>query len=730
MQVLSSSEDEKVVSYDTKVNIDAILRCLELFTKLFHQHYSTEALISGLPLDPSVSELKIFSIGSSKSLFSRAADRAGLKSTLVKKEIQSFIPIQLPFIALLQNNNACIVEQFNEDQTQLKLIFADDEMGTESWISVDAFSQQYLGFGFLLKKAYQRPDDKHSHIHRHHRHWFFDTLKMSSKIYSDVLVGTLLVNLFVLATPLFTMNVYDRVIPNNAQETLMVFTIGVLFVYILDAFLKYGRTYLLEIAAKKSDVIMSSMIFEKVLDLKLDQHPQSIGSFASNLKEFDSIRSFFTNATLATLIDMPFAIIFLAVIYYIGGMIVLIPLLTIVLIILYALLIRKPLARSIESSYEASAKKNGVLIEALQNIETIKTHNASSSIQYRWEESVGEIAQKGLKSRLLSSSIPTVTGLLVQINTVLIVFYGVFLIQEFELTMGGLIAVVILTSRTVAPMGQAAGLITAYEDAKTAFMTLEDVMNKPQERPLAKEFIDMPHIRGKIEFRHVSFSYPQSDKVALDDVSFIIEPGESVGIIGRIGSGKSTLEKLILGLYEPSAGSILIDDIEIGQIDPVQLRRAIGYVPQEVTLFKGTVKENITLKTPYISDDALIRASHISGALEFIQQHPLGFAMPISERQQGLSGGQRQSVAIAQALVAPSAMLLFDEPTNAMDQLSEQRVIKNLKPQIEEKTFFLVTQKMDLLPLVQRVVVMHHGKVFLDGQRDDVIKSLQGGSNA
>ena len=299
------------------------------------------------------------------------------------------------------------------------------------------------------------------------------------RIYLDCILASILINLFVLATPLFTMNVYDRVIPNNAQETLLVFTIGVIIVFLLDASLKFLRTYFLEIAGKKSDIIMSSIIFEKVLDLQMHAHPKSVGSFANNLKSFDSIRGFLTNATLSVLIDFPFAILFLAVIFYISGILVLVPIVIILILVIYALMIKKPLQNSIESTYEASATKNGILIEALQNIETIKAQGLAGNIQYQWEESTGEIANKSLKSRIISSSIPTITGLLVGLNTVLIIVFGVYLIQEFELTMGGLIATMILSGRAIAPMGQIVGLITNYEDTKTSYKMLDEIVNKP-----------------------------------------------------------------------------------------------------------------------------------------------------------------------------------------------------------------------------------------------------------
>ena len=704
---------------------DTLLESLVLYTRLFHKPFSSESLLSGLPISSNLTNQILFSKTNSKSLFSRAALRAGLKTTIIEKPIKNILSLQLPVILILSNENSCILESFNEDKTKAKIIFAADEP-LEEWIEIDKLEDEYLGFAFMLKKVYEyeHENGKKTLDLSNQKHWFWSTLGFSRKIYFDCILASILINLFVLATPLFTMNVYDRVIPNNAQETLLVFTIGIVVVFLLDASLKFLRTYFLEMAGKKSDIIMSSIIFEKILDLQMHAHPKSVGSFANNIKSFDSIRGFLTNATLSILIDFPFAILFLAVIFYLSGVLVLVPISIIFIIVIYALMIKKPLQISIESTYEASAKKNGILIEALQNIETIKAQGLAGNIQFNWEESTGEIANKSLKSKLISSSIPTITSLLVGLNTVLIIVFGVFLIQKFELTMGGLIATMILSGRAIAPMGQIVGLITNFEDAKTSFKMLDDIVNKPLERPIAREFVKRPSLKGNIEFRNVSFKYPESEAYALKDVSFTIKEGEKVAFIGRIGSGKSTIAKLILKLYEPQEGSILIDGIDISQIDPADLRKKISYVPQDIHLFRNTIKNNILGSYKFVDDEWMIKCSKISGTDEFVKLHPVGYDMPIGERGAGLSGGQRQSVGIARALINDSNIWLFDEPTNAMDQTSESYILNSLKEKIDEKTLLLVTQKMDMLDLVSRVIVMNQGEKVLDGDKLEIIKRL------
>ena len=709
------------------LRMDSLLDCLVLYTKLYHKPFSAEALTAGLPIELGKESPELFSIKSSKGLFSRAAERAGLKSSIIKRPLQQISKLQLPMIILLSNQGACILDSFNEDRTEAKIIMPAEE-AVEQWVDFQDLEDEYIGYGFMIKKAFEYTDQNTRTLQLEQKHWFWSTIKLSLETYKDVLIASLLINLFVLASPLFTMNVYDRVIPNNATETLWVFAIGVSIAYGLDTFLKFTRTYLLEMAAKKSDVIMSSIVFEKVLNLKLANHPASVGSFANNLKDFDAVRSFLTNATMAALIDLPFTIIFLAVVGYIGGPIVLIPMITMIFILGYAFFIKQPLRTSIQSTHEASAKKSSILIETLSNIETIKSLGTTSLAQWQWEEATGEIANRGLKSRLLSASIPTVTQFLIQMNTVIVVVYGAYLIKDFNLTMGGLIAIITLTGRILAPLSQVTGLMTNYEDTKTSYETINEIISRPSERPAGKKFLETPAFTGTIEFRDVTFSYPDTDVQVLKNVSFTINPGERVAFLGKIGSGKSTIQKLILGLYEPDSGQILIDGIDLKQIDPADLRKNIGYVSQDIMLFRGTLKENLTYRATYATDGAMLKAAQISTTADFVNKHPKGYELPIGERGMGLSGGQRQSIGVARAFLLDSPIMLMDEPSNAMDQITEAKLLNNLQTALKNKTALIVTQKMGILNIVERVIVLDNGQIIVDAQKEEALKKLQGGN--
>ena len=704
---------------------DELLQCLVIFTKLHNNPYSADALTIGLPVKDG-EEIELFSLKSSKSLFSRAASRAGFASTLVRKDLDQISPLVLPCILMLRGKKACILQSFSEDKKMANIITPDLSTGT-STIETSKLKDEYLGYAYYLKREFV-PEDTSSTklIDAGNDHWFWGTLKRSKKIYLDVVVASFIINLFVLASPLFTMNVYDRVVPNNAVETLWVLALGVSVVYGIDLFLKFVRSYFLEIAGKKSDIIMSSILFERVMDMKFSNKPKSVGSFASNLKEFDTVRNFFSSASLAAIVDLPFALIFLIVTYFIGSYLVLVPIVIMIAILCYTFFIKDPLQNAIKSTFEASAMKNGILIESLSSLETIKTLGASGHVQWNWEEATGEIANRSIKSKIITTSITTVTSFLVQLNTIAIIVLGVYMIQDTHLTMGGLIAAVMLSSRAIAPMGQVASLAANFEQTKTAYQSLSKIMQMPVERPEGKKFVRRNSFEGKIEFKNVSFTYPDTTKGSLDRINFVIQPGEKVGIIGRNGSGKTTLQKIILGLYAPTEGSVLIDGIDINQIDPADLRRNIGYVPQDVVLFKGTVRENIVQKAPYVDDMQIIKAAKISGVDEYVNAHPLGFDMPVFERGDGISGGQRQSIAVARAFLLDSPIILLDEPTNSLDNTVESKLKANLKVNTVNKTMILVTHRTSMLDLVDRLIVMDNGKILLDGPRDEVLARLSG----
>ena len=709
---------------------DPLLECVVIFAKIHNRPISVEALISGLPVKPGADGPELFSIDSPKGLFSRVASRAGFASRLIHRELNQLSRLLLPCILVLRNGNACILESIDRKNKRAQVIFPEIGEG-EEWLELDQLSKEYLGYAFLLKKEFQQDtSSKQTTSADSSGHWFWGTLGKSRDIFASVLLSSILINLFILATPMFTMNVYDKVVPNDAIATLWVLVAGIVTVYIFDTMLRFVRTYLLEIAGKKSDIIMSSIIFSQVLNLKMDQWPPSIGAFASQLREFESIRNFFTASTIATLVDLPFAIIFLLVIYYIGGPMIAVPLIIIALLMLYSFILIRPLKASVEATYEASANKNAHLIETLRTIKTVKALGTSNYAQWVWEESSGTIANRSMRARILSSSITVVTNLMVQFNTIGLIVFGIYRIGDLDLSLGGLIAIVMLASRAVAPMGQIAALITSFEQTKTAFRSLDELMQKEIERPEGKSYVRRPGFEGAIQFRDLDFSYPEASKKSLSGINIKIKPGEHVGIIGKVGSGKTTLMKLIIGLYQGSAGSIAIDDIDINQIDPADLRKNIGYLSQDIELLRGTIRENIAYKDLHVNDERLILAAAVSGVDLFVNQLPQGFDTQVGEDGGFLSGGQKQAIALGRAVLLNEPILILDEPTNSFDNTTESIVKKRLHEYTRDRTLLLVTHKAPMLDLVERLIVMDEGRIVMDGPKEEVLNALKGTQNA
>ncbi|MEW6591095.1 MAG: type I secretion system permease/ATPase, partial [Pseudomonadota bacterium] len=602
------------------------------------------------------------------------------------------------------------------------------ELGeAETTLPRETLAARYAGHAILARPEF-RFDARTPEVGRvKHRHWFWGTLAENAPLYRDVLLAAFMINLFATALPLFTMNVYDRVVPNHAIETLWMLSLGMLIVLVADVVLRTMRGYFIDLAGSRVDVRLSAYIMERVLGLRLENRPLSAGSFAANLRSFETIRDFITSATVTAFIDVPFALIFLIVIGWIAWPLILPIVFGMALLVLFALTIHHKMHELSETTYRAGAMRNATLIESLVGLEAIKALGAEGVMQRKWESSASFLARVSAQLRLLSST--TVNGSMwtQQFVNVAVVVVGVYLIAEGQLTLGGLIASTMLASRAMAPIGQVAGLLTQYHNAATALKSLDDILQQPVERPADSNFVSRQHFSGDIEFKEVDFTYPGQDIAALRNVSLKIRAGERVAILGRVGSGKTTLEKLILGLYQPSAGAVLIDGADLRQLDPAELRRHIGYVPQDVTLFYGSLRDNLTISAPAADDAAVLRAAQIGGILEFVNRHPRGFDMLVGERGESLSGGQRQAVAIARAVINDPPILLMDEPTGSMDHSSEEEIKQRLREFAAGKTLIVITHRTSLLDLVDRIIVIDAGKIVADGPKAQVVEALRQG---
>ena len=695
---------------------DPLAACLAIAARLYGQPVSAEALTAGLPLEEG---------RMTPALAGRAAERAGLTARVMKVALPDINPALLPVILLTEGRNACVLVKQDSEQAHMFLPELPDSVRT---LPLAELAASYSGHAILLGRMQRFQADTPSERLAEKHHWFWGTLRKEARTYSEVALATVIINVFALASPLFFMIVYDRVVPNNAMETLWVLALGLGVVLVFDLLLKLLRGYFIDLAGKRADLALSATLFARVMDLKLDQPRQPVGTLANNLREFESLRDFFTSATLASIIDLPFIFVFLAAIVWIGGLWMMLPVLIAIPIVIGMGLALQPALRDhIRRSFAATEAKYSLVIETLAAIEHVKHLNAAAQLQRKWESLVEFVAKESLTSRLLSSFAINFTGWIQASVSIVVLIVGAYLATEGKLSLGGLIACAIITGRAIAPLTQLAGLFTRYHSAMTALVALNRIMEAPVEREPGKTFVSRPRLDGRIDFRGVTFRYPGQQIDALRELSFSIAPGERVGVVGRMGSGKSTLAKLLVGLHHAQAGNVLVDGIDTRQIDPSDLRRNIGYMPQNVVLFAGTVGQNLKMGAPYTDDAAMLRAVQLVGLDEHINRHPQGFDMPVGERGDALSGGQKQSVALARALLTDPPVILLDEPTAAMDMGSEEQFKARLARVLEGRTLIVVTHRESMLTLVDKLVVVDGGRVVAAGPKADVLQALAQG---
>ncbi|MBK9019131.1 MAG: type I secretion system permease/ATPase [Sulfuritalea sp.] len=702
---------------EDRLHHDPLLDCLVELTRIHGRPSTHAALTAGLPLPAE---------GLTPSLFVRAAQRAGFASKLVRRALDKIDTALLPVILLLKGNEACILLGWDESGSLARLLFPDTGQGAVT-MPREELATRYTGIAIFARPHFRFDQRSPEVVEVTQRHWFWGAILEQLPVYRDIIGAAALINVFALAMPVFTMNIYDRVVPNNAIETLWMLSAGLLLVFGMDYVIRLLRGHFVDLASSRIDLKLSSLIMERVLGMRLAHRPASVGSFAANLRAFETIRDFIASATVTAVIDLPFTVMFLAVMLWISWPLVVFPVLGIVGVLIYSYVIQYKMRELSETTFRASAMRNATLIESLTALETIKANGAEGLMQAKWESTAAFLARTSARLRLLSASAMNGASSISQLVNLMIIIGGVYLIHERWLTMGGLIACTMLAGRAMAPLGQVVGLLMQFENAKTALAGLERTMTTPGERAEESSFVHRPEIHGEIEFRNVSFAYPGHSQEVLRDVSFRIKPGERVVVLGRVGSGKTTLHKLMLGLYQPTEGAVLLDGVDLRQLDPADLRRNVGYVEQDTLLFYGSLRENIALRAPYADDLAVVTAAEVGGLSEFVNRHPEGYDMVIGERGASLSGGQRQGVAIARAMLLDPPVLLLDEPTSSMDFTSENQFKESLKRFMEQKTMVLVTHRVSLIDLAERMIVIDDGKVVKDGPRQEVIESLQAG---
>lgn len=693
---------------------DPLLDGLLTLCSLHHKPASRAMLTTGLPL-PS-QRLSI-------DLLPRAAARAGLQGRVLQRKLEQIPSIALPAMLLLKDARCAVLVGWEGDIARLLLSESD---GGEVRVGRDVLADDYSGRVFFAQPQHKFDVTNGSLIPRA-RSWFRDTLKRSRWLYADAIAASLVINLIALAAPLFVMNVYDRVVPNQATTTLWVLAAGICGAYVFDLLLKGLRSLCLDLAGKKTDLIISATLFERIVGMSMKFRPARVGSFAQNIHEFQGMRDFLTSLTLASLIDLPFTLIILLVIALLGGNLVWIPIIAFPLALGIGHFLQKPLTATLERTMALGAERQSSLIETLAGLDAVKVNNAESERQYQWEQTIGTLSRLELRVKVLSGLAMNITLLIQQLAGVAMIIFGVYQIIDGHLSMGGLVACYMLSGRALGPLAQLSGLLTRYQQAKVTMVSVDQMMELPQERNFDERPFSRQVLQGAIEFRNLDFTYPNQQTLALRGINLVVRPGEKIGIIGRSGSGKSSLAKLLVGLYQPDAGSLLVDGVDIRQIDVSELRHNIGYVAQDIQLLAGTLRDNLVSGARYVDDEMVLQAAELAGVHEFARLHPQGYELQVGERGQNLSGGQRQNVALARALLLNPPILLLDEPTSAMDNTGEERLKQRLQAVIETKTVILVTHRASLLSLVDRLLVIDRGQILADGPKAAVMEALKKG---
>ncbi|OOF46295.1 type I secretion system permease/ATPase [Rodentibacter trehalosifermentans] len=654
----------------------------------------------------------------------------GFENSISKRALTDIPSLATPVLAILKDEEALVITKIEGAGVNRRFHIRQTD-NVKRVLDYKELSEIYLGYCWFIKPKVT--SDIRSELPEYHlpKSWFWKVIWRFKAYYGQVILATFIINFLALVSSLYVMNVYDRVIPNKTYETLWALSIGVILAISFEFAAKMIRGHLTDIAGKKADLIISSALFRRVMALRLIDKPVSSGSYANNLRDFESVREFMTSASLLVLVDLPFLFLFVFVIYLVGGKLAIVPLIIIPTVILVGITVQPKLAARINESMRESSQRQGLIVEALDGIETLKANNATNWVQQRWDMYTAKTSASQIKVKDLSNFVVNFSVGLQQLNTVFLVLLGTYLIHSEDeasrITMGALIASVILSGRALAPLAQIAGLATRFQQARLALKGVDEIVNRPIERVPDRKYITLKQTQGKITFNNVNFQYNKETPNALSKLSVTINPGEKVAILGRIGSGKSTLLKLAAGLYEPQAGNVTLDNVDLRQIDPNYLRNQVALFGQSPRLFLGTLRENLDIARAdnFAGDVELVNALYRFGLENLVNSHPRGLDMPLGENGQGLSGGQKQLVALARLTIKDPRVVLLDEPTSDLDQGTEEMVLQALARWMGNRTMIMVTHRPQVLKLVNRIIVMENGKVAIDGPRDAVLEHLR-----
>ncbi len=635
-----------------------------------------------------------------------ALSTLGFKSSFGSFKIKNLSDDLFPLIAFMKDGSARVLKGISDSKKLVVVNF--ENRGSPDEVELVEFNKDFSGYVILAKELNEREKEERS------GHWFFSAFRKSKWLYVQVMIAAMVSNFLSLTTSLFTMTVYDRIIPNGAFESLIALSIGVVIALGFDFLIKSLRARFIDVASKRADLEISRRLFDRILTLTPNEQRQKTGAMAGTIREFESLREFFNSSTLVILIDLPFVFFFIYVIYLIAGPLAYIPLIAVPLVIIVGLGIQPFLARITRGSIESGMNKQAVLVETLSGLETVSATGSGRLMKKRYEDALNNQSDSGNKIRSLSMFIINFAASVQQYAQVAAIFYGVYLIVDGTITQGALIGAVILGGRIMSPLSQLANTLTKVNGAIAAYKNLSKLIGKSYNSAANLSPISRPAFGGEIEFKNVSFKFEGASQPTIKNLSFKITEGQKIALVGKMGSGKSTLSRLVAGIYEPSEGAILIDGVDVRQIDPSDTRKNIGIMLQESWLFSGTIRENIQMGFNEYDDEHLLRICKISGVDDFVGAHPKGYDLEIKERGVGLSGGQRQTINLARSLIHDPKILLLDEPTSSMDQGTEKKVVNGLAEACKDKTMLIVTHRNPIFSMVDRVLVLENGQIVAD----------------
>ncbi|TYC56434.1 type I secretion system permease/ATPase [Rhodobacterales bacterium] len=697
-------------------SVDQLAEALKYIARVHGYHVTDAVIWNGLPQTGST-----LTVG----LLGRAAANCGLNALPDKRDLDAIPIAALPCIVATRSSQMLVLTSINKDAGTVELVAPADLKGTLHR-PLDQFLEEYSGYAIFFQPAADKSGRSERALGGRSGHWFWSTVSSYWRDYVHVAIAALLINLLALASPLFTMNVYDRVVPNFAIPTLWALFIGVALTLIFDLILKIARGQIINVAGKQADNELASKIFAHALAIDFEKRPVSSGQFANHIREFENVREFITSSSLVSLIDLFFIGIFVAVLFLLVGQLAIVPLVAIPIVLAISLFVQAPLSGAIEKSHMESAIRHAILVESIANLDTVRALNAEGRMQTKWERSVAASSAAIMKGRFWALVAQSGTGMVQAFVSIAIVAWGVYLITSGDITMGALVAAMMLSGRVLAPLANVANTLTRLRQTMHSFKILNDVMSTETERKPGRTYINRRIASGAAEFKSVSFRYPGAENDSVKNISFRLKPGETVGLIGRVGAGKSTIGRLMSGLYYPGNGAILIDGTDTRQFDPADLRANVGFLSQDNVLFSGTVRENISAGDPFAEDDALIEAARIAGVDEFIAQNPLGYDLQVGEGGRFLSGGQKQAVALARILLRKPRVLFLDEPSSHLDLASERKLISRLTEfNSPDTTVVISTHRMSLVELTDRLITLENGRLALDGPRREVLQKLQ-----